>query len=80
MKPTLAIPATVSLDDQRAYVHQLEAALKQYMDDARYPASASRYGDLDGLIRTARYFLYVENNKLRIMEAVEHAAACNPSR
>lgn len=53
---------------QRAYVSQLKAALKQYVDDARYPASASRYGDLDGLIRTAQDYLCVEQTKLNSME------------
>lgn len=57
------------IDEQRAYVKQLEASLKQYQDDARYAASASRYGDLDGLIRTAQDYLYVETVKLNRMES-----------
>lgn len=59
----------VKIEDQRAYVKQIEASLKQYLDDARYPASASRYGDLDGLIRTTQDYLYVETVKLNTMVA-----------
>lgn len=54
---------------QRAYIAQLEAALKVYSDDARYAASANRYGDLDGLIRTTQDYICVEQGKLNAMLA-----------
>lgn len=56
------------IKEQRAYVKQLEAALKFYVGEAKAGKSAS-YGNLSDLIQTAQDYLYVEQGKLNAMEA-----------
>lgn len=59
---------TSKIEAQRAYVLQLENALKFYAHE-----DPANYGNLAALIRTAQDCVYIEQGRLNQMEAAKAA-------
>jgi hypothetical protein len=59
--------STRRIEEQRAYVRQLEAARAFYTLEMAAGRS-SRYGNLGRLLNTAKLYVYVETVKLNRME------------